>query len=411
VVDLKRTHSLHALFATLVAGCGPTIDVGQDDGSTQSDTSPTSGATATTATTATTDATTTVTGSTDSYDGYDYDGYDYDGGCWDEPYHVDVEIWRSEIARWLDERGQVSTDRCWQACSTAFPVEWTGLDSCTVHYDSVDTDDGTPPPDSTTGGTTGDTTGDTTGTTGEKDTEEEGTTDGQDDELVRLECEGYIIECGVGRAHEALQSEPLLDGADPVGRWAAAAAHSEAASVAAFMAVRHELVAHGAPEELAARALDAAVDEVMHARMMAGIAVRHGEIPTRPQFRPIELRELEAFAIENAVEGCVRETWSALEATHQASAATDPEVRTAMRRIAEDETRHAELAHDIDAWLHTRLAPAARRRVHRAREEAVAELMQALDRRGRSSLETRAGLPSHHSARRLARGLRDSLWS
>ena len=53
------------------------------------------------------------------------------------------------------------------------------------------------------------------------------------------------------------------------------------------------------------------------------------------------MRELEAIAIENAVEGCVRESFGALLATWQAKTAGDARVRAAMKRIARDETRHA----------------------------------------------------------------------
>jgi hypothetical protein len=41
-------------------------------------------------------------------------------------------------------------------------------------------------------------------------------------------------------------------------------------------------------------------------------------------------RSLESIAIENAVEGCVNETWAALVATLQAAHATDPELRAVM---------------------------------------------------------------------------------
>jgi hypothetical protein len=55
-------------------------------------------------------------------------------------------------------------------------------------------------------------------------------------------------------------------------------------------------------------------------------------------------RSLEELAVENAVEGCVRETYGALTAIWQARTAKDPSVAAAVRRIARDETRHAALS-------------------------------------------------------------------
>ena len=63
---------------------------------------------------------------------------------------------------------------------------------------------------------------------------------------------------------------------------------------------------------------------------------------------------------ENAREGCVRETFGALIAMHQAERAGDPIIRRAMRRIAEEETRHAELAWEVASWSASN--PARRKR-------------------------------------------------
>ncbi len=62
------------------------------------------------------------------------------------------------------------------------------------------------------------------------------------------------------------------------------------------------------------------------------------------------LRSLEALAVENAVEGCVRETMGALFAMHQAASAADPHVRATMVSIAPDETRHAALGWAVAEW-------------------------------------------------------------
>ena len=61
----------------------------------------------------------------------------------------------------------------------------------------------------------------------------------------------------------------------------------------------------------------------------------------RPRVEALPTRALGVVAIENAVEGCVRETFGALIASWQAEHARDPGIKRLMRSIARDETRHA----------------------------------------------------------------------
>jgi hypothetical protein len=89
-------------------------------------------------------------------------------------------------------------------------------------------------------------------------------------------------------------------------------------------------------------------------------------------------RDLEAVATENVVEGCVRETYGALDATWIAQNARDPRVRAAMETIARDETRHAALSWQIFRWSGRLLGAAARRRIAAARVAAVRQLASEL---------------------------------
>ncbi len=50
------------------------------------------------------------------------------------------------------------------------------------------------------------------------------------------------------------------------------------------------------------------------------------------------------------LEGCVGETLAARQANESREAATEPAVRAALARIADDEARHAELAWQVVAW-------------------------------------------------------------
>src|SRR5205823_2406284 len=140
-----------------------------------------------------------------------------------------------------------------------------------------------------------------------------------------------------------------------LGEHFARVAHLEAASVHAFVRLGRELDAHGAPKRLLDAAARAARDEIRHARVTARIARRFGASPPPARVRQLAVRSLAAVAIENAVEGCVRETFGALVAKWQADHAGDAEVATAMERIARDESDHAALSWAIAGWSAARL--------------------------------------------------------
>lgn len=213
-----------------------------------------------------------------------------------------------------------------------------------------------------------------------------------------LDCQ----RCSIGRRPETLAAVDEPAGDDAVGRFFAYAAHLEAASVEAFEILARELTALGAPRSLVERARRAAGDERRHARVTAALARRFGAEPADVCTAPAPLRDLERLALDNAVEGCVRETFGALVAAWQGRAAGDAAIRAAMARIAEDETRHAELAWDIAAWAEPRLTAEAAGRVTGAREAAAAALVADCARPIAGRLVAVAGLPGGTEARFLA---------
>jgi hypothetical protein len=119
-------------------------------------------------------------------------------------------------------------------------------------------------------------------------------------------------------------------------------------------------------------------DEIRHARSMGALARRDGSRVQAPIVDPIPHRSLEAIAIENVIEGCVRETYGALVATWQSMRARDREVRGAMKKIARDETRHAALAWKVHRWIERRLDRATLARLDDARRTAIATLRAEL---------------------------------
>jgi hypothetical protein len=188
-------------------------------------------------------------------------------------------------------------------------------------------------------------------------------------------------------------------------------AYLEAASVHAFQRLARELAAHGAPMRLQGAALRASRDEVRHARLVTALANRFGTSPPRARVRRGPVRSLVAVAVENAIEGCVRETFGAAIAMTQALTASDLRVRTAMQRIGADEMRHAELAWIVARWLEGRLDTAGRARVARARRRAGRQVLRDASRPVDANLVCELGLPAAREARGIALALGSALWN
>ena len=157
----------------------------------------------------------------------------------------------------------------------------------------------------------------------------------------------------------------------------------EAVSVHAFARLERELGAHGAGPELLRDVRRARRDEVRHTAMTARLAKRHGVEPVMPE-APVDggaVRSLVEIAIENAVEGCVRETYGATQGLVEARTTQDRTMARLMRGISIDECRHAELAWAVHGWAMARLGESERARVREAMRVAVEELA-ASDPRG-----------------------------
>jgi hypothetical protein len=216
--------------------------------------------------------------------------------------------------------------------------------------------------------------------------------------------------CAIGRRTQGFAAL-ATDGGDEVGRYFAAAAQLEAASVVAFRTLGAELAAHGAPASLVRDAARAAEEERRHARITRALArARGAEVPpvVLPEVAP---RDRAALARENAVEGCVRETFGALVAHYQRERAEDPAVRVVMDVIADDETRHAALAWSVAAWLDGVLDADTRASVRAARDAAVESLAQELQQEVPASLVREAGMPPREVALAMLQGLRDARWA
>lgn len=212
--------------------------------------------------------------------------------------------------------------------------------------------------------------------------------------------------CSVGRRPAGLRRAAKQRG---IGGWFADVARLEAASVVAFERLAGELEAHGAPRSLVRRARRAANDERRHTRMMEKLAQRHGARMRAPKIGPARTRSLEAMALENAREGCVRETFGALLASWQSRTANDRRIARTMAIIARDETRHAELSWDVGAFLATRLSPRSLAKVARERARTAERLLAEADRAPDPMLAQLAGVPHPREARELTKAFVDSV--
>lgn len=206
-----------------------------------------------------------------------------------------------------------------------------------------------------------------------------------------------------GRPPEGLCTNGEVDAPDLQAAWLARSAHYEAASIHAFLRLAQSLERLGAPEWLREGALEAARDEVRHARIMTTLAYEAGAKVQTPCIFPLPLPDLGGLAIDNAVHGCVNETWSAALALWQARNNPDPKLREHMAAIAEDELRHAQLAWDIDRWAEDQLPEDRRAEVKASLQGALAHI--------EGGLSEAEGQPGQPIAATLFANLREALWA
>jgi hypothetical protein len=222
---------------------------------------------------------------------------------------------------------------------------------------------------------------------------------------------GLEIQGCAGRRPTCLVPAPPSAAASALGRYFAGLAHLESAAVVAFAILERELGEHDAPAELIAAARKALGDEVRHADIMGRLAQRFAAKPAPVELEKRKRRCLLEIALENATEGCVRETYGALSAHYQATAADDPELRGAWAIIAPEETEHAELAHALHRWLMPKLSEDERQGVVSALRETLQALSSELLVEPEAELVSGAGVPDAAHARQLYGALERELFS
>jgi hypothetical protein len=198
---------------------------------------------------------------------------------------------------------------------------------------------------------------------------------------------------------------------ESVARYLEQSAWLEAASVRAFEDLAVDLERLGAPVELPRACRCAAEEERRHTALVEDLVCRFGGTHHAPDVAPSAPRTAFELALENAVEGVVRETFGAAVALFRARHASDPHARAVMTEIAEDECRHAELAAAIAEVLERDLTASQRDAVARARVEAIAELARSFASDTADEVRIVLGVPSAVEARRMVDELTSQVWA
>jgi hypothetical protein len=167
----------------------------------------------------------------------------------------------------------------------------------------------------------------------------------------------------------------------------------EHASIASFARFSLQLLAVGAPVDLVRRAHEAAVDEVAHTELCFELASLYGAANVTAGPLPLggdvmgsaELGDLTVAAFE---EGCIGETLGALEAAVARTMATRPKIKAILARIAEDESRHAELAWIFVRWAISTGGSSVRAKLARAAARVAAEATAAVRPHDEPSVST-----------------------
>lgn len=182
---------------------------------------------------------------------------------------------------------------------------------------------------------------------------------GREEMLPQLNIQVGVVECSgstvyIMRGRAATRPTQYQEMDDDWGGYFATLAQEEATAVFAF----EELLAHlrgwDAPIHLQKWCAQIIQDEQRHALMMSGLAYRNGQDSAVVHFPKSNRVSLKEMANHNALTGCIGETWSAVELMYQSEQA--PKYNAVFKRIAQDETMHAEFSWALHDWLMSKLS-------------------------------------------------------
>jgi len=133
---------------------------------------------------------------------------------------------------------------------------------------------------------------------------------------------------------------------------------AEHASIASFALFTQKLLSVGAPVEMVTESLLCANEEVSHATLAFALASAyqgsHIAPNTYDSHKVSVSADLVSLFSDTVKEGCIAETYAALQAAKDADKATDPVVCAVWSKIATDEAYHASYAWRVVQWvMHT----------------------------------------------------------
>jgi hypothetical protein len=132
-------------------------------------------------------------------------------------------------------------------------------------------------------------------------------------------------------------------------------ARCEHAAVASFARFTLQLLALGAPADLVARAQQAGIDELGHARAFFGLASAYAGAPVGPAALATSDALADGMDLEHIVaatvrEGCIAETISLVQLATAHANVRDPALREMLAAIVDEELAHVELAWAFVDW-------------------------------------------------------------
>lgn len=228
---------------------------------------------------------------------------------------------------------------------------------------------------------------------------------------VKTDCGGvgrWVPGARVSGARPPLRTRSRFDPA--TSSWVSHAAGLERLSVHAFAHLGRQLDRFRAPLVLRQRVQRARNDERRHARQMTALGRELGVAPRVVQVALPERLSLVDLAIENAVHGCLEETWGALLLHHQATTAPRGAHRHLFATIAKDEMRHAALSWDLHTWAMGRLSTGDQARVLAAMATGLDALRARAAQPVEATLVSTLGLPDLETAKALFAALEAQLF-
>jgi hypothetical protein len=217
----------------------------------------------------------------------------------------------------------------------------------------------------------------------------------------------HIVE---GRRPEGFSAPKPRTDVSELGDYFARAAYHDVASANAFLRLGRELEEHGAPACLVDGCVAAHRAELRHAESLGDLAEDYGVFCDGPPSLVMSVRPIVAVALENVVEGLVRETYGAVVATLRARSAGKAKIRRVMKSIARDEQVHARLAIGIAAWFSKNLTETENVWLDNAMRHAARSLSREVDVETAGDLSWKVGVPSRHDANAICTGLLARVW-